>query len=73
MDDMAMKEMEMHIRQHVTYPATKQVIMEECNKMAHVPEEGRKMVESKLKDKTYMSAAEVMTDMGMAMGMNTGM
>jgi hypothetical protein len=73
MDDMAMKEMEMHIREHVMYPATKQQIMEGCNMMSHVPDEAKKMVEMKLKDKTYMSADEVMMDMGMHEGMGSGM
>lgn len=73
MDDMGMKEMEMHIREHVTYPATKQQIIDGCNMMSHVPDEGRKMVEMKLKDKTYMSAEEVMMDMGMHEGMSKGM
>ena len=73
MDDMAMKEMEMHIREHIMYPATKQQIVEGCNMMSHVPEDGRQMVEMKLKDKTYMSADEVMMDMGMEMGMGKDM
>ena len=72
MDDMSMKEMETHIREHVTYPATKQQIVEGCNMMSHVPDDARKMVEMKLRDKTYMSADEVMMDMGMQMGMGTG-
>jgi hypothetical protein len=72
-DDNAMKEMEMHIREHVMYPATKQQIIEGCNNMVHVPEEARQMVGMKLKDKTYMSADEVMMDMGMEMGMAKGM
>ncbi len=65
MDEKAMKEMEMHIREHVMYPATKQAIMEACNMMQHVPEEARKMADTKLADKTYMSADEVMMAMGM--------
>jgi hypothetical protein len=72
-DDTGMKEMEMHIREHIMYPATKMQIMEGCNMMSHVPDEGRKMVEMKLKDKTYMSADEVMMDMGMEMGMSKSM
>ena len=73
MDDIAMKEMETHIREHIMYPATKQQIIEGCNMMMHVPEDARQMVGMKLKDKTYMSADEVMMDMGMEMGMPKGM
>ena len=74
MDDKAMNEMHMHIREHVNYPATKKQILEACNMMSHVPGDARNMVEMKLKDdKTYMSAEEVMMDMGMEMEMGKGM
>jgi hypothetical protein len=60
-------EMMEHLHNHITYPATKKAIVESCNMMSHVPEDGRKMIETKLKDKTYMSADEVMADLGMSM------
>lgn len=65
MNDMAVKEMEMHIRQHVMYPATKKQIVEGCNMMAHVPDEARRMAQTKLRERMYLSADEVLMDMGM--------
>jgi len=66
-NEMAKKEMMEHLHDHVAYPATKKAIMEACNKMSHVPEDARKMIDTKLKDKTYNSAGEVMADLGMSM------
>lgn len=66
-NEMARTEMMEHLHNHVTYPATKKAIMEACNMMSHVPDDARKLIDTKLKDKTYMSADEVMTDLGLAM------
>jgi hypothetical protein len=60
MDAMARQEMVTHIKDHMSYPATKQAIVEMCNNMAHVPESARQMVADKLPDRMYNSADEVM-------------
>ena len=38
MDDKAKRELTSHIREHMSYPATKKAIVEACSNMAHVPE-----------------------------------
>ena len=65
MDEMAMKEVSEHVRNHMSYPATKKAIVEECNNMAHVPESTRMMIAEKLPDRMYQSADEVMMALGM--------
>ncbi len=42
-----------HIREHVNYPASKNVIIETCHKMEEVPEVDRTWFERYLPDKTY--------------------
>ncbi len=54
------KELRDHILNHIDYPATKQEIVEQCNRMAHVPEDTRRMVNETLPNRTYKSADEVM-------------
>jgi hypothetical protein len=60
MDAMARQEMTTHIKDHMSYPATKKAIVEMCNNMAHVPQSARQMVADKLPDRMYNSADEVM-------------
>ncbi len=64
-DDTAVKELRDHILNHISYPATKKEIVEECDKMSHVPESTRKMVNDQLPNRTYKSADEVMMALGM--------
>ncbi len=47
-----------HIREHVTYPTTKTVIVETCNKMTDVPEINRAWF-AKLPDKNYYNSDDV--------------
>lgn len=59
-----MQSMALHFDEHITYPATKQDIIDACNKMADVEAEDKKWVEDNLPDKTYMSADEVKEALG---------
>ncbi len=59
------KELMTHLQSHVMYPASKQTIVEMCNKMAHVPASTRMWVEKDLPEKTYKSADEVVKALGM--------
>lgn len=53
-----------HIRNHVSYPISKQELIRECNNMSHVPSEGQMMVQ-KLPDRTFRSADEVLGALNM--------
>lgn len=53
------KEMEEHIRKHLTYPATKKALVEACNRMSDVPKADRDWFEKNLPDRTYKTADEV--------------
>jgi len=48
-----------HVREHVTYPTTKTVIVETCNKMMEVPEENRTWFEKYLPEKNYYDPEQV--------------
>ncbi len=65
MDDMNMQEMMSHLKDHVTYPATKKAIWDACNQMSHVPEEHKKMFMDKVPEGTYNNADEVAKAAGM--------
>lgn len=56
-----------HFDEHISYPATKEEIVEECNKMGHLPEEDKKWIMDNLLEKTYMNADEVKEALGMKM------
>jgi hypothetical protein len=60
MDATAKRELVSHVREHVTYPATKNTLVEACTHMAHVPEATRQWAIDKLPDKRYNSADEVL-------------
>ncbi|MBI2599971.1 DUF2795 domain-containing protein [Candidatus Daviesbacteria bacterium] len=49
---------------HVDYPASKQDLVDACEKMSDVPEEDKKWFTEKLPDQTYNSAEEVKTALG---------
>lgn len=66
MEEMNMKEMDDHLKTHVTYPATKDDIAKACENMAHVPEDHKKMFMDKVPEGTYQSAEGVMKAAGMA-------
>lgn len=55
-----------HLKNHQTYPATKQELMEECNSLSDFSAEEKTWFEKRLEDKTYYSADEVLQEIGMA-------
>ena len=57
---MEMKETEIHVREHMSYPASKDQLIQACNMMSHVPEADRKWFEETLPEGTYNSADEVL-------------
>lgn len=59
-----MKEMMMHVKDHIKYPATKQQIMEACNNMEHVTDKEKEMFRKMVPDGTYSSADDVMKAAG---------
>lgn len=68
MDEMnmdEMKEMLSHLKEHITYPATKQQIWSACNNMQHVTDKEKEMFQKMVPDGTYNSADEVMKAAGM--------
>lgn len=48
-----------HVRWHVTYPATKALIVEGCNKMSEVPQAEKDLFVNYLPDKTYNNPDDV--------------
>jgi hypothetical protein len=64
MDDKSKRELTSHIREHVSYPTTRQALVEACSNMAHVPEEARNWAAGKLPERTYASADEVLKALG---------
>lgn len=50
-----------HLREHVTYPATKQDIIAACNNMSHTSADDVKEFGEKLPEGNYQSADEVIT------------
>jgi hypothetical protein len=60
MNDLTQKQDLMkHIDNDVEYPASKQMLVEACNKMSDVPAEDKKWFEDNLPDKTFNSPEEV--------------
>lgn len=53
-----------HLKTHQTYPATKQDLVEECNKLSDFSEEDKKEFMDKLPEGRYNSAEEVMEALG---------
>lgn len=49
-----------HVRLHVTYPATKSLIVEGCNRMTEVPQVSKELFERVLPDRTYNSSDDVL-------------
>ena len=67
MDEKVMTENEAlkeHIRSHVSYPATREQLLQSCM-VGEFPEEVHKMAEAHLQDKTYNTAEEVLKDLHM--------
>lgn len=55
-----------HLRSHQTFPATKADLVAACNQLSDFSEEDKQEFASKLEDKTYNSAEEVMADVGLS-------
>lgn len=55
-----------HIKNHQKYPATKADLVAECDSLSDFSEEDKKEFESKLEDRTYNSADEVIKACGWA-------
>lgn len=51
---------------HVDYPASKQNLVEACNKMSDVPEDDKKWFEENLPDRSYNSADEAREALGVS-------
>jgi len=49
----------MHVREHVSYPATKSVIVETCQNMMDVPEADKQWFEKYLPERTYNNPDDV--------------
>ncbi len=52
-----------HIKEHVTYPATKNTLVEACNHMTDIPIKDRKWFMDKLPDGEYKSPEEVLDEL----------
>lgn len=59
MQGMTMDEAMTHMKDHITYPASKADTMEACNMMSDVPEKDKQWLGDNLPDKTYNSDMEV--------------
>ncbi len=53
-----------HLKNHQTYPASKQQLVEECNKLSDFSKEDKKEFMDKLPEGEYNSAEEVMEALG---------
>lgn len=58
MDDTKKTEIMAHLN-HVDYPATKENLVEACEKMSDIPEADKKWFTENLPNRTYNSAMEV--------------
>ncbi|QQG43409.1 MAG: hypothetical protein HYW45_00110 [Candidatus Daviesbacteria bacterium] len=53
-----------HLKNHQTYPATKENLIQECNKLSDFSEEDKKEFMDNLPEGNYTSAEEVMEALG---------
>ncbi len=65
MDEQGIAEVTAHIQNHVTYPATKQTLVESCNNMEHVPEETRNWFSENLPAGTYQNSEQILHVLGL--------
>ncbi len=54
-----------HLKTHQKYPATKAELVAECDNLSDFSDEDKKEFASKLPDRTYNSAEEVMKVLGL--------
>jgi hypothetical protein len=50
-----------HIKNHITYPASKQQVVAACNNMSDVPSEDKAWVSKSLPDQTFRAPEDVVT------------
>lgn len=55
-----------HLKKHQSYPATKDELVEECNKLSDFSDEDKRWFEKHLEDRTYDSAEDVMKALGLS-------
>lgn len=53
-----------HLKTHQSYPATKEELVAECNRLSDFSDEDKKWFTDHLPDRTYNSADEVMSALG---------
>lgn len=53
-----------HLKNHQTYPATRDELMEECNKLSDFSQDDKKYFMDNLPEGTYDSAEEVIRALG---------
>lgn len=59
MDEKGRMELQMHIKEHVTYPINKKDFMASCGNLSHVPTDTREWVTKTLPDRTFQSAEDI--------------
>ncbi len=64
-DTTAMQELTKHLTECVKYPATKQAIVEQCNNMEHVPDEGKRLLMDNLPNRVFASPEDVLNALPM--------
>ena len=50
-----------HIKNHITYPASKQQVVAACNNMSDVPSEDKAWVSKSLPEQTFRAPEDVVT------------
>ncbi|MBI2474069.1 MAG: hypothetical protein HYV68_00035 [Candidatus Taylorbacteria bacterium] len=55
----------MHLKDHITYPATSDELIESCNQMSDVPASDKKWFSENLPEDTYESAEDVISALNM--------
>lgn len=59
MDEKGRTELGTHIKDHVSYPISKEAFMASCGNLGHVPAETKEWVAKTLPDQTFQSADDV--------------
>lgn len=59
MDEKSLKELDTHIREHVSYPVNREEFLAGCGNLSHVPADTRTWVEQNLPDGIYQSAEDI--------------
>jgi hypothetical protein len=59
MSTVSKEEVKTHIREHLSYPASKQQLIQACNDMSDVPKSDKEWFENNLPEGNYQTADEV--------------